>query len=75
MDQKKKPIKVKNTVEGMKAFVQGNTRVLLDMEDISRRERKKVVSRSASEESCPNTEREEDLLSTAGIFLIFKFCT
>lgn len=67
MDQKQKPIKVKNTVEGMKAFVQEITRVLLNMEDISRRERKKVVPRSASEESCPNTERAEDLLSTAEI--------
>lgn len=68
MDQKQKPTKVKNTVEGMKAFVQGITWVLLDMEDISRREGKKVMPQSASEQSCLNTERAEDLLSTAGIF-------
>lgn len=62
MDQKKKPIKVKNTVEGMEAFVQGKTRALLDMEDTSRRERKQVVPRSGSGESYPDTERAEDLL-------------
>lgn len=57
MDQK--TTKVKNTVEGMKASVQGKTQVLLNMEDISRRGCKKVVPQTASEESCPNTGRKE----------------
>lgn len=54
-----KTTKVKNTVEGMKASVQGKTQVLLNMEDIFRGGGKKVVPQTASEESCPNTGGEE----------------
>lgn len=45
------------------------------MQDISRRECRKVVSQTASEESCPKTGRAEDLLFITDTFLIFNFYT